>query len=232
MVRIILAEPERHRQGMRSYIAFFDLDQTLLDINSGKPIARAAFREGLLSRKDLSLGSFYFSLYKMGWLPSDLVIPRVLSWFKDMPEDPFGRICRDIFENLLRHHIRKGARECLRFHQSQDAHTVILSAAFEQVCLPIQEMLGIDHVISTRMEVVNGHFTGRTIGQYCYGREKLRIASQYCHTYGVPLESAYFYTDSYSDLPLLEKIGHPVCISPEKKLERIAVQKGWYIPSW
>jgi putative phosphoserine phosphatase/1-acylglycerol-3-phosphate O-acyltransferase len=105
----------------------------------------------------------------------------------------------------------------------------ILSAATQYVVEPVARAVGIEDVLCTRLEVKNGLFTGKVIEPACYGPGKVHYARQYAAQHGAELSDAYFYSDSDVDLPLLELVGHPVAVNPDKKLTAVARQRGWPI---
>ena len=89
-----------------------------------------------------------------------------------------------------------------------------------------------DDVICTELEIIDDRFTGKMIGRYCFGTEKLIRARQYCKDNGFKMKDAFYYADSISDLPVFESVGFPICVTPEKKLEKIALRRGWKINIW
>ena len=86
-----------------------------------------------------------------------------------------------------------------------------------------------EDVLATRFEVHNGRFTGRMLEPMLYGAGKLSAAAAYARHHGLNLAASFFYTDSISDLPLLENVGHPVAVNPDRSLRRLAETKGWSI---
>lgn len=97
------------------------------------------------------------------------------------------------------------------------------------ICEPIANHLKIDDIICSELEVVNDIFTGKPVGRLCINEEKPHKLKDFCSKYGYPVKDAYFYGDSLDDLPALDIVGHPVCINPDKKLKKIAIEKGWEI---
>jgi phosphoserine phosphatase len=89
-----------------------------------------------------------------------------------------------------------------------------------------------DGVICTELEVRKGLLTGKPVGKYCFRDEKLLRLKEYCEERNYPLGNVAYYADSIDDLPALEVVGHPVCIAPDKKLTKIAQQRGWQIHDW
>lgn len=215
----------------KSYVAFFDVDHTILNVNSGRILAHFAHQNKILSTRNLLTGLAYGSCYKMGIMHPEKIITHMMSWFKGITEDELKEMSSKIFDRYLRGSIRENIREEINFHKGQNAKTVILSAAISYICIPIMENLNFDELICTDLEVEDGIFTGRASGNYCYGDEKSRRAEQYCQINGCHIDQAYFYSDSMADYPFLLNVGHPVCVSPEPRLKRIAQQKGWRILS-
>jgi putative phosphoserine phosphatase/1-acylglycerol-3-phosphate O-acyltransferase len=217
---------------MKDYVAFFDLDGTILNTNSGKILAHYANKTGILPSRHLINGIFLSALYKMGLMPPEKIIGRITKWFSGIEETALVDLTNQIYDQFLKRAIRKSARTEINFHKSNYGQTVLLSAAISHICQPIKEFLDMDDIICTGLEVKEGRFIGNSKGKYCFGSEKLRQAKLYCTKYGFSLEKAYFYADSKEDLPLLEKVGHPICVTPDSKLTRIAQKKGWNICIW
>jgi phosphoserine phosphatase len=96
----------------------------------------------------------------------------------------------------------------------------------------MSEYLGMDDILCSELEAVNGILSGRPVGTFCFGEEKAVRLKQYCEKNNSKLQDAWYYGDSISDLPALSIVGHPVCINPDKKLERIALKNGWKIFYW
>jgi len=117
-------------------------------------------------------------------------------------------------------------------HNSNGGCTVILSATTRYLSELIKEHLGMRDIICSEMEVADGKYTGMPLGNYCYGEEKLIQAEKYCAKHGFDLKDAYYYGDSASDMPILEAVGNPMCVTPDKKLEKIAIQRHWTILRW
>ena len=109
----------------------------------------------------------------------------------------------------------------------------ILSSSPPYVTEPLAAMLGIEHVMCTRFEVhADGNFAGRHVAPACYGRGKVHWAERFAAEHGVDLDGSWFYTDSYSDLPMLERVGVRKVINPDTRLLRHARRAGWDIQNW
>ena len=83
-----------------------------------------------------------------------------------------------------------------------------------------------------RFEVRDGRFTGRAAGPLCFGEGKLTHARQLSDALGERLEDAWFYTDSSSDLAVMDLVGHPVAVHPDPRLRRLAKKRGWPVADW
>ena len=108
---------------------------------------------------------------------------------------------------------------------------VIVSASGAEVVEPIGEMLGADRVVATRMEIVDGKYTG-TIDYYAYAEEKARAIERLAETVGYDLDASYAYSDSVTDVHMLEVVGHPFAVNPDRELRRIATTNEWPILSF
>jgi len=214
------------------YVAFFDLDDTILATNSGRIMVEEARRNGLISRNVIVQGLFLALLYRIGLLDPHQIMKRMALWLKGIPEDRFIHFTSGIFKKRIKPLIRDKARDAIEYHKNLQGRTVILSAATNYVCQPVKEYLTMDDIICSHMELQHGHFAGRVKGAYCYGDEKLRRVLAYCEDLKFDPAEAYYYADSISDLDVLQRVGHPVCVSPDKRLREVAGQRGWEVAEW
>jgi len=214
-----------------TYIAFFDLDHTILNTSSGRIIVRSLYKHGFISRAKIRKAMILSMIYKIGLLGAQTAVARWSKWFRGISKESIDTFSAEWF-NELKLLIREDARQEINFHKNRGGRTVMLSASPGFICSRIGEFLTMDSVICTELEVVDGKLSGRLKGKYCYGREKLVQARQYCAQSGQSMTDAYYYADSIHDLPVLEAVGNPVCVSPDAQLEKIARSKGWRIKNW
>jgi len=132
----------------------------------------------------------------------------------------------------IRHQIRPSVYDVLEQHRSQGHVLALLTASSNYLSDLVAVELGIPHVLSNRMEVVDTRLTGRMIEPLCFGAGKALHAEKLGQQLGINWREGYFYTDSYSDLPVLEVVAHPKVVCPDQRLEREAHKRGWDILMW
>jgi len=215
-----------------NHIAFFDLDNTIIHSNSGVFFIQHAFRAGMLRKRDL-VRAVYLSLgHKLHLIEAERIINRMSMWLKGIPESRIIDLTDEVFHLSVKDAFRQKAVAAITWHRENGGRNVLLSAASSYLCAHVREFIRLDDVICTELELVNGYFTGKPLGKYCYGAEKLTRLERYCSDWNCPVKDVYYYADSYSDLPVLEVVGNPVCITPDQQLLKIARQKGWTIHQW
>jgi len=214
------------------YIAFFDLDGTILGVNSGKMLVHRAFKAGLLRKREIFTGIYLSLLHRFDLVNPSILIEKMARWVTGLPEKVMEELITAVFRKDLLTSIRPEIRSELTFHKKRNAGVVILSSALYPVCLQVARYLEMDDVVSSKLEIRNGRFTGYPSGGFCFGTEKLTRLNEYCTLKRCRPGDAYYYGDSISDLPVLGSVGFPICINPDKKLQRIAQKKGWEIRQW
>ena len=217
---------------MKEYVAFFDVDHTIVKGNTGKILALHAYKNGIFSMKNMLKGLFLSWIFKIGIVGPEKMINIMAGWLKGISEDKINALISKIFKDFKENHIRKMAVREVELHNKKNGRTVILSSAISNICAPIKEYLKMHDMICTDIEVVDGIFSGLPKSKFCYKEEKLFQAIKYCKQHGFSLADAYFYSDSTEDISLLEKVGNPVCVSPEPALVKIAQQKKWPVSIW
>jgi HAD superfamily hydrolase (TIGR01490 family) len=212
--------------------AFFDVDRTLVSCNTGRLFLRDLRRRGEIS--------FLRALRAMGWMAKyhlsliDLqwVAARVASQMAGSAEREFEERCRLWVKEDILPLVVPGARGRIEKHRAAGHVLAILSSSPTYVTRPIAEALGIDEVMSTQFEVSAGQFTGRLVGPACVGLGKVHWAEDLGARQQLDLDGSWFYTDSYTDMPMLERVGNRVVVNPDPRLRRAARQRGWPVQDW
>lgn len=212
-----------------STIAFFDLDHTLLNTSSGIHYAKEIIRQ---RRAPVWLVAQVGLRYQLKLLDFGQAHTHLIKWVGQRGQvetDEFFKqwVPRQLFPRLV-----PGGRAKIKWHLDQGHRVVILSASIEEIVRPVAEHLGLGQdYLCTRLAVENGRYTGVLDGPLCYGPGKVEQVKQWLANNKLPFPDAagYFYTDSSSDLPLLEMVAHPVAVNPSRKLAKIARARGWEI---
>jgi HAD superfamily hydrolase (TIGR01490 family) len=217
---------------MKKYVAFFDLDLTLINGISGKILMQQAYKYGIMSSKHIFQGFLFSFLNKFNLMNPDSIMNKMVTNLEGISESQIINLIEDIFDDQFLKIIRDEAKSEIVHHKNNKGKTVILSASLPYVCEPIKYFLDMDDIICSRLEIMKSKFTGKPDGPFCYGKEKYLQAIRYCENNNYSFNEAYFYSDSISDLPLLQVVGNPICVSPDKSLRYIAQKSGWKIYNW
>jgi HAD superfamily hydrolase (TIGR01490 family) len=214
-------------------IAFFDFDETLIVGNSGQLWIRRELREGNISNRQFLRAAVWMLRYKMGWASMDDALRTAIGSLRGQSEEALRARTRAFYEAEVRTLYRTGARPALERHRARGDAVVLLTASSLYLSELVAAELGLDDVLCNRFEVdETGTHTGRPVGNLCFGAGKLEYAEAYARQRGTSLSDCWFYTDSYSDLPVLERMGHPVVVSPDPRLRREAERRGWPVEWW
>ncbi len=211
--------------------AFFDLDRTLISGSSTFAFALAARRRGLMTRRRLlrdGSGAVTFRLTGASDTKVDRVRDRILGAVAGNRQADLVALNPDVLPRLL-DKVRPEARLLLDMHRRAGRETFIVSASPQEMVGPLAEALGMTGGIGTVSEVVDGVYTGGLAGPFCYGQGKVDAIVEAAGWEGYDLGRCYAYSDSASDLPMLEAVGHPVAVNPDKALARVAHERGWPI---
>lgn len=210
--------------------ALFDMDRTLLDTNSGQLYARYLYRIGQMSRRELARVMWWGVLGRLGMLDMKDLIPRLASQAAGNDEQELRLVCDRWFEEEVRSHVTERGRQRVAEHQAQGHVVAIVTASTQYVANPLTAHLGIPgQYVCTHLESKNGRLTGTILPPACYGSGKVIWAERFAAEHDVNLAASYFYTDSVSDLPLLERVAFPVAVNPDPRLARLARKRGWAI---
>jgi HAD superfamily hydrolase (TIGR01490 family) len=211
--------------------AFFDLDRTLMAGSSGFHWARAAYRSGLLPRRQLwsdALANVQFRLQGSTDEGTERVKRRVGAYIAGKRVVEFERLSPLVLAGVLPR-LYPRMLEVAYAHQDAGRPAFICTAASQGTADMIAHVLGFDGAAGSRLEEHDGHYTGRFDGPFCYREGKPARMRELAAAHGLTLEDSYAYSDSESDLPMLRAVGHPVAVNPDAPLARAAVEGGWEI---
>jgi len=213
----------------QDYLVAFDLDRTLLSVNSSHLVVKHSRRNGIMSNREF-LQAIYFSIvYQFDLKNAHEILSSMMFWLNGVKESVAIELARDqVVPEMLRQ-LRPSAVAELERHRAQCAHLLLLSSALPYLCLPVAEHLGMDDVVCSSLEVIDGHFTGKPNGKLVYGKEKEKRLTAYCNSHGFSPSRTWYYGDAWTDRHILQRVGNPVCVSPEIKLGLLARRKGWKV---
>ena len=210
--------------------AFFDLDKTLMAGSSGMPFARVAMRHGIVSRRQLASWGVEHLRYRLRGTTDERttdVLKQAQELISGVPARDLERMNPEVLAAVLPR-IYPQMLEEVHAHQDAGRATFIVSAAGNGVVEPLATVLGMDGGIGTRYEVDSeGAFTGRFDGPFVYGGGKVEAMESFAADHDIALGQSYAYSDSLSDLPMLEAVGHAVVVNPDPALATIAKREGW-----
>jgi HAD superfamily hydrolase (TIGR01490 family) len=209
--------------------AFFDLDKTVIAGSSALAFSRPFRRQGLISRRAALRSGYAQLLVVLSGADAntmELLRKRITALCTGWEVAQIRSIVAETLHDIVEPLVYAEATELIAEHRANGDEVVVLSASGQEVVEPIAALVGADRCIATRMGVVDGRYTG-SIDYYCYGEEKAQAARRLAQEQGYRLEDCRAYSDSITDLPLLEAVGHPTVVNPDRALRREAQLRGW-----
>lgn len=213
-------------------LALFDVDRTLLSVNAGKLWVKAELRGGFISRWQATKAAVWIAGYHLGYGRVEQVIENAIATLAGDREETIQARTMAFYAEEIAGTYRRRAREVVERHKAAGDTLALLTSTSNYLAEPVQRELGISHALCNRFEVRDGVFTGEPLRPLCFGPGKLAHARTFAEQLGEKLEDATFYTDSASDLAVLEAVGRPVVVHPDPTLGRIARKRGWPIEDW
>ncbi|MEI8056573.1 MAG: HAD-IB family hydrolase [Actinomycetes bacterium] len=211
--------------------AFFDLDKTILAKSSSLAFARPFYKGGLIGRADvLKSGYAQFAFLASGADHDQMEQMRLYltSLVAGWDVDQVRAIVAETLDEIIDPVVYEEAVELIAEHRAAGRAVIIISSSGTEVVEPIGERLGVDRAIGTQIEIVNGKYTGEIVF-YAYGEGKAEAMRALAVENDYDLSTCYAYSDSITDLPMLDAVGHPVCVNPDSGLRKIAVEREWPI---
>jgi putative phosphoserine phosphatase/1-acylglycerol-3-phosphate O-acyltransferase len=207
--------------------AFFDMDKTILSENSATLYMKYRYERGEVGRWELAKGLGAYLRYKAGVLDISAWARAMMLQFKGQSEVALASEAREWFDEMVAQTVYPEAEHLIAEHRRRGDVVVIVSGATKFVVQPLAERLGVEDILYTRLEVEDGCFTGRVVEPVCFEEGKIYWLQQLVDDQNIDLAKSFFYTDSVTDLPLLELVGHPVVTNPDPLLYRTAVRRRW-----
>ena len=211
--------------------AFFDLDKTIIARSSPLALGRSFFREGLIGRSFL-LKALYAQLvfHLMGADEDKMEKMRLEAQqlTKGWEQERVLQVVTEVLDEVISPLIYAEALELMHDHREAGRLICIVSSSPEEIVKPLAEMLRVDEFIATRPAIEDGKYTGE-LEFYAYGPHKAEAISDLARQRDIQLMDSYAYSDSITDLPMLDLVGHPVVVNPDKDLRKIATDREWTV---
>ena len=212
--------------------AFFDLDKTVVAKSSTLAFGRPLYKEGLISPTIMVRGAYAQLAYQLlGANEGRMEKSRVamLELTKGWNADRVQRLVRETLQEIIDPLIYEEALELFEEHRRAGRDLYLVSSSGVEVVKPLAEYLGVPHVIATRAGIDHdGNYDG-TLDFYCYAENKATAIREEAEEHGIDLSRSYAYSDSVTDVPMLDAVGHPVAVNPDRELRRLAMEREWEI---
>lgn len=216
-------------------LALFDLDNTLLDGDSDYEWAQFLIEQGVLERAVYEAkNQWFYDQYKAGTLDIFEFLDFQLAPLARYPRAQLDRWHAAFMETRVLPMVKKAARPTVERHRANGATLALVTATNAFVTAPIARLFGIDHLIATDIEEVDGRFTGRPHGVPSFREGKVTRLATWLAERGTTLERferSWFYSDSANDVPLLERVTDPVVVDGDDRLVALGRERGWQIVS-
>lgn len=218
-------------RGLVAIAAFFDLDKTILAKSSSFVFAKPFYKEGLIGRTDVVRSAYAQFMFIASGADHD----QMETMRKYMSELVTGwdvakvqTIVSETLDTIVDPLVYQEAVDLIAHHKSLGHHVIVISSSGTDVVEPIAARLGADIAIGTQVEIVDGKYTGE-ITFYAYGEGKAEAMRDLAQEHGYDLSDCYAYSDSQTDIPMLNAVGHPSAVNPDSELREIAALNNWPI---
>lgn len=212
-------------------LAIFDLDKTIIDTSASMAYRRPMAERGLIGTTEMLrmmalLGNYMLTTHTEDHM--NATKEALIGMIKGRDEVALRSIAQDALTEVITPYIYSEARELLDWHRRQGHAIAIVTASASVMVEPIAAELNIDHLIATELEVIDGKFTGKVL-HFNKGAAKVQRIRELAESSGYVLTESYAYSDSATDIPMLELVGNPTAVNPDRPLRKAAMSLGWPI---
>lgn len=220
------------KQGFTMALAIFDLDNTLLGGDSDHAWGEFVAEQGIVDGEEFQRqNDLFYQQYQRGQLDIDAYLHFALAPLIGRDPEVLRQWHRQFMEIKITPMLLPKAEQLLDKHREQGDYLLIMTSTNSFVTAPIAQLLGVDEILASDGEIIDGRYTGAPIGTPCFQEGKVTRLNQWLEYNNQSLDGAYFYSDSHNDLPLLEVVDKPVAVDPDDTLRQHAEDKGWAIMS-
>lgn len=231
MTNVTQHQEPRDTSGEKRVLAIFDLDKTIIDTSASLAYRRPMAERGLLNTSEVlkmmaMLGNYMFTTHSEDSLESTKeALTRII---KDRESEPLRQVAQDALQEVITPFIYAEARELIEWHREQGHSIAIVTASASIMVQPIAKELGVDHLFATELEEKDGRFTG-AVTHFNKGHAKVERIRELVAEHGYDLDESYAYSDAATDIPMLELVGNPVAVNPDRPLKKRATEESWPI---
>lgn len=208
--------------------AFFDVDNTLLEVNSARLYFRYFQKRGFITWQQYARMIWFTAAHRIGILKEEKALPQLLSIVAGWDERKAQELSSEAFEALVCERIDKQILRKLQEHKKSGHHIVLITASPVVTADPIASFVEADHLLASMFHVKDGRYSGEIL-HLMYAQGKVEPMREYAKAHHIDLKQSFAYADSYTDRFMLELVGHPVAVNPDPKLKEYAKEKGWEI---
>lgn len=211
--------------------AFFDLDKTIIARSSAYAFRKQFVESGLLTTSGMMQMALGQAMYISGGHDQDQMEAardQLSAMVKGWRADHVRKIAEESLHQVISPYVYAEARELIRHHKLLGHDVIVISASASEIVEPVSAAIGVRECIATRLEVVDGVYTGE-VSFFCRGGNKAAEMRRLAAERGYDLSRCYAYSDSATDEPMLSAVGHPVAVNPDKPLRKIAEENAWPI---
>ena len=213
--------------------ALFDMDRTLLSANTALLYTRYRRDRGEIGLGHVLRVVYWLAKYTLGVIDAEKVALSALREYTGRAEQDLLDSSELWFRDYVLKHVRETGRAVVERHRDAGDYLAIVTGATPYAAGPLARELAIEHLVCSELEIdARGCLTGRPRDPLCYGAGKLERTARLAAELGFDLHEAVFYSDSITDLPLLEQVGTPVAVCPDRRLRGVARARGWRIEEW
>mmetsp|Transcript_11336 Transcript_11336/g.27662 ORF Transcript_11336/g.27662 Transcript_11336/m.27662 type:complete len:340 (-) Transcript_11336:394-1413(-) len=217
-------------------VAFFDLDHTIIDANSNKHWVQREFQNGKVKPKMIVTAMYWFTRYALGFgAGAETAGAEAAMLYSGIEESDLRRQVEAVFDEELAHRMRPGCKPVMDKHMADGLRCVVCTSSWQYAAQHAARLFNCEtapeNVISSVMASKDGVVTG-AIDVVAYGDGKYHATKAWADLNGVDLKQCYFYTDSMSDVMLMENVGFPVAVNPDARLRARAKERGWAVQDW
>ena len=218
-------------QGHGAKLAIFDLDKTIINTSASMAYGRPLAERGLIGtpevlRMMVHLGNYMLTTHTEENMQATK--HALLGMVRDREEEALRSVAQDALQEVITPYIYAEARTLLEEHREQGHRIAIVTASPSVMVKPIANELGVDHLIATELEVKDGLFTGEVL-HFNKGTSKVERIRELVEAEGYDLENSFAYSDSFTDLPMLQLVGNPTAVNPDRPLRKYALEHNWPI---